>query len=111
MQNVFIVDAYLITASGVFSHASGFPKAYASASYDYDVDKALRVATGAFANAWGAACVKEGMQIQHITLTDMTGFQLDRKVVGELPADPEPEPEEETTEETTEETGETTEEV
>ncbi len=86
MRNVFVVDSYLITEAGVFSHASGYPKSYDSANYG-GVDQALLTATGAFANAWGAACTKEGMQIQHITLTDMTGYQLDRKVVGTLPDD------------------------
>ena len=85
-MNIFIVDAFQIDAGGTFSHISGYPKTFNSESYDGDVDKALKRATGAFATAWASFCAVDNFQMQSVTLTDATGFQLDKKVVGSLPA-------------------------
>ena len=95
-KNIFIVDAFQINGEGTYSHISGYPKVFNSESYDNDVDKALKRATGAFATAWAGFCAVDNMQLQTVTLTDVTGFQLDKKTVGAL-VQPEPEPESEET--------------
>jgi hypothetical protein len=94
-KNIFIVDAYQINGQGTFTHISGYPKTFSSESYEGDVDKALKRATGAFATAWAGFCAVDNMQLQMVTLMDVTGLLIDKKTVGELvqPA-PEPEPEE-----------------
>lgn len=83
-RNIFIVDSYLVTGTGTFSHFQGFPKSFDSASYDGDVDTALRRATSAFADQWAAFGTVDDRQVQMVTLTDITGFQIDRKVDGQL---------------------------
>lgn len=85
-RNIFIVDSYLVTGTGVFSHFQGFPKSYDSQSYDGDVDTALRRATSAFADQWALFGTSEAddRQIQMVTLTDITGFQIAKQVVGQL---------------------------
>lgn len=84
-RNIFIVDAYLVTDEGVFSHFSGYPKSFDSVNYENSVDTALLRATGAFADAWSSFCESaEGRMIQNVTLTDITGHQIDRKCVGAI---------------------------
>lgn len=95
-RNIFIVDAYLVTAEGVFSHFQNFPKSYDSNNSAYGtVDVALKRATEAFADAWSGFCSADadGRQIQSVTLTDISGNQLDKKCVGSFPVEPEPEAE------------------
>ena len=96
-KNIYIVDAYQIDGSGVYSHLSGFPKSFNSDSYEGDAEKALKRATGAFALKWSEFCNVDNKQTQTVTLMDITGFMIDKKCVGGLPADsnetPEPEPE------------------
>ena len=90
-RNVFIVDAYQINGQGQEAHIANYPKKFDSESYEGDVDKALKRATGAFASTWADFCAVDNMMIQSVTLTDITGFQIDKKTVGSLPVDPEPE--------------------
>lgn len=90
VRNVFIVDAYQINGEGAEAHISGYPKQFDSVDYDGDVDKALKRATGAFATAWAGFCAVDNMMLQSVTLADITGFQIDKKTVGSLPVDPEP---------------------
>ena len=90
-RNVFIVDAYQINGEGTKSHIANYPKEFDSTSYNDDVDLALKRATGAFAKAWGGFCDVDNMQLQNVTLRDITGFQIDSKTVGSLPVDPQPE--------------------
>ena len=98
-KNIFIVDAFQIDGQGTYSHITGYPKVFNSESYDGDVDKALKRATGAFAKTWSDFCNVDDKTIQSVTLTDITGFQIRKETVGELPADPEPVEEEEEVEE------------
>lgn len=90
-RNIFIVDAFQVNGEGVYSHISGYPKPFDSDDYDHDVDKALKRANGSFASTWSGFCAVDNKQIQTVTLTDILGNQIDKKVVGGFPADPEPE--------------------
>lgn len=84
-RNIFIVDAYLVTGDGVFSHFTGYPKSFDSVNYEDSVDTALLRATGAFANAWGSFCeTADDRKIQSVTLTDISGHQIDHKCIGTL---------------------------
>ena len=89
-RNIFIVDAYQVNGEGVYSHISGYPKPFDSNDYNNDVDVALKRANGSFASAWSGFCAVDNKQIQTVTLTDILGNQIDKKVVGGFPADPEP---------------------
>ena len=75
-KNIFIVDAYQVDGAGTFAHISGYPKTFNSESYNNDVDKALKRATGAFATAWAEFCAVDNKQIQTVTLTDIYGLQI-----------------------------------
>lgn len=92
-RNIYIVDAYQVDGSGKYGHLTGYPKTFDSESYEGDVDKALRRATGAFADAWSGFCNVDNKQIQTVTLMDITGFQIDSKCIGAFPPEPAPEPE------------------
>ena len=81
-RQIFIVSAQIADANGTFSFISGYPKTFDSRNYQDDVDKAKRRAEGDMAEAWGAMCKNDTRQIQSVTLTDMTGFQLDHKSYG-----------------------------
>lgn len=94
-KNIFIVDAYQINEQGTYAHINSYPKVFDSDSYDGDVDKALKRATGAFATAWASFCNVDNMMIQSVTLTDITGFQIDKKTVGQIQETPAPTPNEE----------------
>jgi hypothetical protein len=87
MKNIFIVDAYQVDGQGTFAHLSGYPKIFNSESYDGDVDKALKRATGAFAAAWSDFCNVDNKQIQTVVLYDVHGTRIDQKTLGDFPAD------------------------
>lgn len=87
MKNIFIVDAYQVNGQGTFTHINGFPKTFNSESYDGDVDKALRRATGAFAEAWSGFCAVDDRQIQTVVLYDIHGTRIDQKSIGDFPAE------------------------
>lgn len=93
-KSIFIVDAFQIDQQGVYSHMSGYPKSFDSDSYEGNVDKAKKRATGAFAAEWSAACNVDNYQMKLITLTDIYGLQIRKEIVGKItePA-PTPEPE------------------
>ena len=94
MRNIFIVSAYIVDANGTFNILSGYPKTFDSRSYNDDTPKAKKRAEGEFAECWGAMCKRDDRMVQTVTLTDITGFQLDKKCSGGFPVDPEPIPEE-----------------
>ena len=88
-RNIFIVDAYQVDGQGTYSHVNGYPKVFDSASYDNDVDKALKRANGSFADTWSNFCNVDNKQIQLVTLTDIFGNQLDKKCIGGFPVETE----------------------
>lgn len=94
MREIFIVNAQIVDANGTFNTLSGYPKTFDSKNYSGDVEKAQRRAEGEFSECWGAMCKRDDRMIQTVTLSTVSGFQLDRKTNGQFPADPEPTPEE-----------------
>jgi hypothetical protein len=86
-RNIFIVDAYQVNGSGTFAHISGYPKIFDSESYSGDVDKALKRATGSFAEAWSGFCAVDNKQIQTVVLYDVHGARIDEKTLGDFPAE------------------------
>jgi len=87
-RNIFIVDAYQVNDQGAYAHINGFPKPFDSNSYDNDVDKALKRAQGSFASTWSDFCAVDNKQIQLVTLMDIHGILLDKKCLGDFPAEP-----------------------
>ena len=87
-RNIFIVDAFQVNTSGQFQHITDFPKPFNSDSYNGDVDKALKRATGAFAAQHSAFCNADNYKIAHVTLTDIAGNQLRHEVIGILTDEP-----------------------
>ncbi len=89
-RNIFIVDAYQVDGQGVYAHINGFPKPFDSESYGGNVDTALKRAQGSFADTWSGFCAVDNKQIQTVTLMDIHSTLLDKKCLGDFPADPEP---------------------
>ena len=88
-RNIFIVNAQIVDANGTFNTLSGYPKNFDSNSYSGDVDKAKKRAEGEFSECWGAMCKRDDRQIQVVTLSDVYGNQLDKKSMGDFPAEEE----------------------
>lgn len=86
-RNIFIVDAYQVDGSGNYTHISGFPKSFDSNSYEGDVDKALKRATGSFAETWSGFCAVDNKYVQTVTLMDVFGNQIDKKSIGNFPTE------------------------
>lgn len=98
-RQIYIVDAQIIDANGVFNKLNGYPKSFDSRNYENDIAKAQKRATGEFADTWGAMCKRDDRQLQAVILMTADGFILDKKAIGaivDLP-DPEPGPEPEQT--------------
>ncbi|MBR2823922.1 MAG: hypothetical protein IKE24_09570 [Clostridia bacterium] len=92
-RQIFIVDALVVDQNGTCNHIDGYPKPFDSNNYQGDVDKAKRRAEGDMSKAWSDMCKIDTRQIQTVTLTTVNGFQLEKKSMGQFPAeDPEPEP-------------------
>jgi hypothetical protein len=88
-KNIFVVNAQIVDANGSFTFLSGYPKIFNSASYEGNVDKALKRAEGEFSECWGAMCKRDDRQIQVVTLTDVYGNQIDKKRMGDFPVEAE----------------------
>ena len=86
-RNIFIVNAQIVDANGSFSALPGYPKTFDSKNYSDDIDKARKRADGEFSDCWGAMCKRDDRQIQVVTLTDVYGNQLDKKSMGDFPAE------------------------
>lgn len=93
-REIFIVQAHIVDANGTFNFLAGYPKTFDSKNYSGDIEKTRRRAEGEFSDCWGAMCKRDDRMIQTVTLTMSDGYQLDKKSMGEFPADPEPQAEE-----------------
>lgn len=87
MREIYIVNAQIVDANGTFNTMSGYPKTFDSKNYSDDVEKAQRRAEGEFSECWGAMCKRDDRMIQTVTLSTVSGFQLDRKTSGEFPSE------------------------
>lgn len=83
-RQIFIVNAYVVDANGTFNPLSGYPKTFDSRSYDNDIDKAQRRATGDFSECFGAMCKNDTRQLQSVILMTADGFVLDHKSIGKI---------------------------
>lgn len=61
-RQIFEVYAKIVDANGSYNTLSGYPKVFDSRSYNDDVEKALKRATGEFAETWGAFCKRDDRQ-------------------------------------------------
>lgn len=86
-RNIFLVDAYQVDGQGAYAHISGYPKVFDSNDYSGDVDVALKRANGSFASTWSGFCSVDNKQIQLVTLADIFGNQIDKKCIGNFPAE------------------------
>lgn len=86
-RQIFIVDAFIVDSNGTFNNLAGYPKTFDSKNYDNDINKAQRRAEGDLSEVWGAMCKRDDRMIQTVTLTDVFGFQLDRKTNGSFPSE------------------------
>lgn len=89
-RQIFIVDAHVVDANGTFNYLSGYPKRFDSRSYDGDIEKTQKRAEGDMSEAWGAMCKNDTRQLQTVTLSSADGFMIERKTMGQLQEDPEP---------------------
>ena len=86
-RNIFIVDAFQVNDEGVYAHINGYPKVFDSESYEGNVDMAAKRANGSFADTWSGFCNVDNKQIQLVTLTDIFGNQIDKKMIGGFPVE------------------------
>lgn len=92
-RQIFEVYAKVVDANGSYNTLTGYPKVFDSRSYDNDIDKTLKRATGEFADTWGAFCKRDDRQLQVVLLINAEGLILDRKSLGAIAPLPDPEPE------------------
>ena len=86
-RQIFRVDAWIIDANGAYHGIDGYPKNFDSNSYSSaqnPIDTAQRRAEGDFSAIWADMCTKDTRQIQTVTLSTITGTQLDRKTTGQF---------------------------
>lgn len=99
VRNIYTVNAFIVDSNGTYNVLNGYPKNFDSRNYDGDTDKALKRATGEFAEVWGAFCKRDDRQMQTVILMQSNGQIIDRKTIGAIAPDPDPEPEPEPEEE------------
>ena len=91
-RQIFFFYSKVVDANGTYNTLSGYPKVYDSKLYDNDIDKALRRATGEFANTWGTMCTRDDRQLQTVILMTAEGFIIDKKNIGAIADLPDPDP-------------------
>lgn len=84
-RQIFIVDAVIVDANGTFNHLDGYPKQFDSRSYQGDTEKTRRRAEGDMSETWGAMCKVDTRQIQTVTLSDSSGYQIEKRTMGQFP--------------------------
>ena len=83
-RQVFEVYAKVVDANGAYNTLSGYPKVFDSRSYDNDIDKTLKRATGEFCETFGAMCKRDDRQLQMVLLMSADGLVIDKKCLGAL---------------------------
>jgi hypothetical protein len=92
-RQIFIVEASLVNAQGVYSMLTGFPKRFDSESYDGDIDKAERRAKAAYHTALGDMYAVDDRMMQTALVMTADGFQIAKETIGKVQPTPAPEPE------------------
>ena len=83
-RQVFEVYAKVVDSTGAYNTLSGYPKVFDSRSYDNDIDKTLKRATGEFCETFGAMCKRDDRQLQMVLLMSADGLVIDKKCLGAL---------------------------
>ena len=87
-RQIFEVYAKVIDANGAYNTLSGYPKTFDSRSYENDIDKALKRATGEFFETYGAMCKRDDRQLQMVILMTADGYIVRKESIGEIAEDP-----------------------
>lgn len=83
-RQIYEVYAKVVDSTGAYNTLSGYPKVFDSRSYDNDIDKTLKRATGEFADTWGAFCKRDDRQLQMVMLMTADGYVINKKCLGEI---------------------------
>jgi hypothetical protein len=83
-RQIYEVYAKVVDSTGAYNTLSGYPKVFDSRSYDNDIDKTLKRATGEFADTWGAFCKRDDHQLQMVLLMTASGYVIDKKCLGDI---------------------------
>lgn len=92
-RQIFIVEASIQNAQGVYSVLSGFPKRFDSEDYNNDIDKAQRRAMAAYHTALGGMYAVDDRLMQIALVRTADGFQIASENIGSIQPTPELEPE------------------
>ena len=87
-RQIYVVDAHIVDANGMFHYIDGYPKTFDSNGYQNDIDKTKRRAEGNMSEAWGAMCKVDTRMIQTVSLATVDGFVLETRTMGSFPGDP-----------------------
>ena len=90
-RQIFEVYAKVVDATGAYNTLSGYPKAFDSRSYEGDIDKTLKRATGEFCETFGAMCKNDSRQLQTVILMSADGFVIRKETIGKIADDPDEE--------------------
>lgn len=95
IQEIFIVHAQIVDSTGLFNELAGYPKAFKSAAYDNDIEKARQRAIGDWHDAMGDFAKRDDRQIQcAFVMQASSGTIIANGQYGKLPEIPAPEPSE-----------------
>ena len=87
-RQIFEVYAKVVDATGAYNTLSGYPKSFDSRSYNGDIEKTLKRATGEFSDTFGAMCKNDTRQLQTVILMSADGFVLRKETIGKIADDP-----------------------
>lgn len=90
---IYEVYAKIVDSNGSYNTLNGYPKVFDSRNYDNNTDKCFRRAQGEFSDTWGAMCKRDDRLLQTVILMTPEGFVLDKKTVGSIPEEPDPQSE------------------
>lgn len=94
-RKIYYLNGWTVDSNGAWNQLSGTPQTFDSKNYNGDTEKTLRRAIGARGHLLDEICKVDNRKLQTVTLTDETGFEVEKPyVIGSLyEPDPEPEPE------------------
>lgn len=90
IRKIYEVYAKVVDANGAYNTLSGYPKTFDSRSYGGNIDKTLQRAQGEFHETIGAMCKNDTRQQQTVILMGSDGFIIDKKTLGAVAEDPDP---------------------
>ena len=87
-RQIFEVYAKVVDSTGAYNTLSGYPKSFDSRTYDGDIEKTLKRATGEFCDTFGAMCKNDTRQLQTVILMSADGFVIRKETIGKIQDDP-----------------------